>query len=93
MDHAVLKSYRGIGNIILQVGGVNTTRTIEGIPINNAILLNAHIDVLIALDEHTGTVEHDSHSYPIAAEVSLAEKQDSFLFNGAEGMSDQFNAR
>lgn len=44
MDHAVLKSYRGIGNIILQVGGVNTTRTIEGIPMNNAILLNAHID-------------------------------------------------
>jgi hypothetical protein len=44
MDHAVLKSYRGIGNIILQIGGVNTTRTIEGDPINNAILLNAHID-------------------------------------------------
>lgn len=44
MDHAVLKAYRGIGNIILQVGGVNTTRTLEGDPMNNAVLLNAHID-------------------------------------------------
>lgn len=44
MDHAVLKSYRGIGNIILQIGGVNTTRTIEGDAMDNAILLNSHID-------------------------------------------------
>jgi hypothetical protein len=44
MDHAVLKSYRGIGNVILQIGGVNTTRTIEGDAMNNAILLNSHID-------------------------------------------------
>jgi hypothetical protein len=44
MDHAVLKAYRGIGNVILQISGVNTTRTIEGDPMNNAILLNAHID-------------------------------------------------
>ncbi|KAJ9107223.1 hypothetical protein QFC20_003758 [Naganishia adeliensis] len=44
MDHAVLKAYRGIGNIILQISGVNTTRTIEGDLMNNAILLNAHID-------------------------------------------------
>jgi hypothetical protein len=44
MDHAVLKSYRGIGNVILQIGGVNTTRTIEGDAMDNAILLNSHID-------------------------------------------------
>lgn len=44
MDHAVLKAYRGIGNVILQISGVNTTRTIEGDLMNNAVLLNAHID-------------------------------------------------
>ncbi|KAJ9121564.1 hypothetical protein QFC22_002183 [Naganishia vaughanmartiniae] len=88
MDHAVLKSYRGIGNVILQIGGVNTTRTIEGDPINNAILLNAHIDSALpspgAADDGVGVgvmldcarvlIERDQH---IAGSAI-------FLFNGAE---------
>ncbi|KAJ9119852.1 hypothetical protein QFC24_005566 [Naganishia onofrii] len=88
MDHAVLKSYRGIGNIILQIGGVNTTRTIEGDPINNAILLNAHIDSALpspgAADDGVGVgvmldcarvlIERDEHITGSAI----------FLFNGAE---------
>jgi hypothetical protein len=44
MDHAVLKSYRGIRNVIFRISGINTTTTLEGEPIKNAVLLNSHID-------------------------------------------------
>ena len=44
MDHDVLKSYRGIQNIIFRVSGINTTTTLEGERIKNSVLLNSHID-------------------------------------------------
>jgi hypothetical protein len=44
MGHAILKSYRGIRNVIFRVSGINTTTTLEGEPLKNSVLLNSHID-------------------------------------------------
>lgn len=43
MDHAVLKLYRGIRNVILRVSAKNPPSGKSGIE-QNAILLGAHID-------------------------------------------------
>lgn len=88
MGHAVLKSYQGISNIILRIADPNSTHTIDGTPIRNAVLLNAHIDSALpsrgAADDGIGVgVMLDvarvliDRNQPIAGAAI-------FLFNGAE---------
>lgn len=88
MGHAVLKSYQGISNIILRIADPNSTHTIDGTPMRNAVLLNAHIDSALpsrgAADDGIGVgVMLDvarvliDRNQPIAGAAI-------FLFNGAE---------
>lgn len=75
MDHDVLKSYSGIQNVIFRIEGVNTTTTLEGDRIKNALLLNSHIDSALP---SKGSAEYVIFRVPQEIQMSLLIIHNSF---------------